>query len=117
MMMILKKSKAEFEKTRHIAILRNKRPLKDIKHFVILPYPKTKLVGNDILGSVSAKEINYNILESENEELTSMGVYPIRYLDDADNHTRLINIIHEMNVEINGIQETSISRDLTFFGD
>jgi hypothetical protein len=116
MMRILRSSLLEFEKTRSVASARGSGPLKNLKHFALLPYPNKTPTDVDIGRRIMTEEIDLDAKNREDEELRSLGVYTIRYTGDTQNHTQLINVIHDLNIIITGIKEPLISQDLTFRG-
>jgi len=117
MMRILKSSLSEFEQTRKIAFGRGIGPLKNIKHYALLPYAKKTPTDDHIGRRIITEEIDLDATNREDEDLQSLGVYTIRYTGDSQNHTQLINIIHDLYEAITGIKEHLISQDLTFRGE
>jgi len=116
LMRIIKSSLLEFEKTREIAFERGIGPLKNIKHYALLPFPKKTPTDDHIGRRIITDENDIEATNREDEELQSLGVYTIRYTGDSQNHTQLINVIHDLYLAITGIKEPLISQDLTFRG-
>jgi hypothetical protein len=116
MMRILRSSLLEFEKTMSVASARGSGPLKNIKHYALLPYPNKTPTDVDFGRRIVTEEIDVDATNREDEELRSLGVQTIRYAGDTQNHTQLINIIHELNINVTGLKEPLISQDLTFRG-
>lgn len=117
MMRILKNCLLEFEKTREVAFQRGRSQIRNIKHYALLPYPKQPPTIDEVGRRIQTDEIDIDATSREDQELESMGVYTIRYIGDSRNHTPLINIIHEMYLNITGIKEPLTTQDLTFLGE
>jgi hypothetical protein len=113
---IIKSSLSEFEKIRQISFERGLGPLKNIKHYALLPYPMRPPTDYRFGRKIFLGEIDPEATNREDDELNSMGVYSIRYIGDTHNHTQLINIIHDVNLAISGVKEHRISQDQTYRG-
>jgi hypothetical protein len=121
MMRILKSSLLEFETTREIASIRGVGTLKNIKHYALLPYHNKEQIIDPIRRRKISKEMYEEIDEEssnlEDEELRSLGVQTVRYKSGGENHTPLINILHDLYLDATRISEPIMSPDLTFRGE
>lgn len=109
----------EYNTTNEISIRRSQEPLKSIRHYAFIENPKLDQNNKNIFreSNMSEEEQIDELKKKQDRDLKEMGINPIRYDGDSRNHTQLIELIHDMYLQIKGIEERPVPYDLTFRGE
>lgn len=109
----------EYNTTNEISIRRSQEPLKSIRHYAFMENPKLDQNNEKrFIGSImSEEEKRVELRKKQDCDFKEMGINPIWYDGDSRNHTQLIELIHEIYLQVKGIKERPIPYDLTFRGE
>ena len=100
-----RRSRSDFERE---VEQRNLGILKENKHFAIIAYP---LVSSEEIYGGKKSDIDIKRVTEEDEKLLSLNIYPIRYLPNDRNHSKLNQITHYVMKMTAGIDTDFVELD------